>query len=109
MALTDQWYLQYGEEVWRNLTGEALAAMGTTHTEARNAFEAALGWCAISVPYAEGLLLSSLVTQAQAVGLLPLLWPRHSHPLGPVFPDRVALRLDALHGLLHCGAPAAAR
>lgn len=44
VALTDQWYLQYGEEAWRAQTAVALAKMDTVHVEARNQFDATLGW-----------------------------------------------------------------
>ena len=44
VALTDQWYLQYGEESWRAQTAAALEKMDTVHSEARNQFEATLGW-----------------------------------------------------------------
>lgn len=44
VALTDQWYLEYGEEEWRKLAVECLAKMETYHEETRRAFEHTLGW-----------------------------------------------------------------
>jgi len=44
VALTDQWYLQYGEDSWRELTLGCLSQMDTVHSEARNAFEGTLSW-----------------------------------------------------------------
>ena len=44
VALTDQWYLTYGEEEWAAATRECLAAMDTFSPEARNAFQHTLGW-----------------------------------------------------------------
>ncbi|GHP08052.1 hypothetical protein PPROV_000679400 [Pycnococcus provasolii] len=44
VALTDQWYITYGEEKWREVTEKLLANMETYHSEARNSFEYTLGW-----------------------------------------------------------------
>ena len=44
VALTDQWYLQYGEAGWRERTALALSRMETVHPEARSQFEGTLGW-----------------------------------------------------------------
>lgn len=44
VALTDQWYLEYGEEEWRRLALDCLARMETYHEETRHAFEGTLGW-----------------------------------------------------------------
>lgn len=44
VALTDQWYLQYGETAWRERTLGALAVMDTVHPEARSQFEGTLDW-----------------------------------------------------------------
>jgi len=44
VALTDQWYLTYGEEEWAAATRECLAGMETFGPEARHAFEHTLGW-----------------------------------------------------------------
>ncbi len=44
VALTDQWYLEYGEEQWRARAEKCLANMNTYHDEARRAFESTLGW-----------------------------------------------------------------
>lgn len=44
VALTDQWYLTYGEDAWRAATERALASMETFHDEARHAFSHTLGW-----------------------------------------------------------------
>ena len=44
VALTDQWYLEYGEEQWRARAEKCLAGMNTYHDEARRAFESTLGW-----------------------------------------------------------------
>ncbi|KAG0562416.1 hypothetical protein KC19_9G144200 [Ceratodon purpureus] len=44
VALTDQWYLLYGEEEWRTLTEGCLKGMELYNDEARNGFEHTLGW-----------------------------------------------------------------
>lgn len=44
VALMDQWYLDYGEPVWRAEAEKALARMETYHQETRNAFEGVLAW-----------------------------------------------------------------
>eukprot|EP00898_Chlorokybus_atmophyticus_P008880 jgi/Chlat1/8994/Chrsp94S08281 len=44
VALTDQWYVTYGEEEWRDLAMKALSKMELYHEEARNQFEHTLGW-----------------------------------------------------------------
>lgn len=43
MALCDQWYLDYGETVWRARTTEALEKTDTFHDEVRKNFIATLG------------------------------------------------------------------
>ena len=44
VALTDQWYLEYGEEGWRQKAEKCLANMNTFHKESRAAFEHTLSW-----------------------------------------------------------------
>lgn len=44
VALTDQWYLQYGEEKWRAVTQGALDSMDTKNDETRNQFNGTMGW-----------------------------------------------------------------
>ncbi|KXZ46771.1 hypothetical protein GPECTOR_41g736 [Gonium pectorale] len=44
VALTDQWYMTYGEEEWAASTREALARIETYSDEARNQFAHCLGW-----------------------------------------------------------------
>ncbi|GMH38163.1 hypothetical protein BSKO_06047 [Bryopsis sp. KO-2023] len=44
VALTDQWYITYGEEEWAKLTKECLDEMDTHGSEARANFEHTLGW-----------------------------------------------------------------
>ncbi|KAJ2785278.1 cytosolic leucyl tRNA synthetase [Coemansia javaensis] len=44
VALCDQWYLDYGEDAWKALTEECLAAMDTHGDETRRQLEIALGW-----------------------------------------------------------------
>ncbi|KAL3159318.1 hypothetical protein ABBQ32_011271 [Trebouxia sp. C0010 RCD-2024] len=44
VALTDQWYLTYGEEHWKSLTEQALQQMNTYSDEARHQFQHCLGW-----------------------------------------------------------------
>lgn len=38
VALTDQWYLAYGEDAWREATLRALKGMETYSEECRHAF-----------------------------------------------------------------------
>eukprot|EP00850_Spirogloea_muscicola_P017139 SM000144S00687 [mRNA] locus=s144:372085:383178:+ [translate_table: standard] len=44
VALTDQWYLTYGEEEWRGLAEECLKVMELYAEETRHGFEHTLGW-----------------------------------------------------------------
>ncbi len=43
VALTDQWYLTYGEEEWQALTKRALDTMELYSDEARHSFEHTVG------------------------------------------------------------------
>jgi len=71
VALTDQWYLTYGEEEWQALTKRALEDLETYSDDARNNFNHILGWlkwwaCSRSfglgtrVPWDEQFLIESL-------------------------------------------------
>ncbi|GFH22719.1 tRNA-synt_1 domain-containing protein, partial [Haematococcus lacustris] len=71
VALTDQWYMTFGEEEWQALTREALASLETFSEETRHSFEYTLGWmkswaCSRSfglgtrVPWDEQFLIESL-------------------------------------------------
>jgi len=71
VALTDQWYITYGEEEWQGLTRRALDGMETYSDEARNSFNHTLGWlkawgCSRSfglgtrMPWDEQFLIESL-------------------------------------------------
>lgn len=44
VALTDQWYLLYGEEEWKTLSEECLKGMELYNDETRHGFEHTLGW-----------------------------------------------------------------
>ncbi|GMH30927.1 hypothetical protein Nepgr_032770 [Nepenthes gracilis] len=44
VALTDQWYLTYGESEWKKLTEECLADMNLYSDETRHGFEHTLSW-----------------------------------------------------------------
>jgi leucyl-tRNA synthetase len=44
VALSDQWYLDYGEEKWLALTKKALKGIDCYHDEVQHQFESALGW-----------------------------------------------------------------
>eukprot|EP00882_Tetradesmus_deserticola_P006429 GHRQ01006765.1.p1 GENE.GHRQ01006765.1~~GHRQ01006765.1.p1 ORF type:complete len:1052 (+),score=503.60 GHRQ01006765.1:66-3221(+) len=44
VALTDQWYLVYGEEAWHAATAAALEAMECYSEETKNGFRHCLGW-----------------------------------------------------------------
>lgn len=44
VSLEDQWYINYGEEVWKSQALECLASMETYGKETRNGFEAVLDW-----------------------------------------------------------------
>ncbi|KAH0833985.1 hypothetical protein J3R83DRAFT_11219 [Lanmaoa asiatica] len=44
VALMDQWYLDYGEPVWRAQTEKLLANMNTWTAETRNLYETTLAW-----------------------------------------------------------------
>ncbi|KAK9459301.1 uncharacterized protein V1516DRAFT_679531 [Lipomyces oligophaga] len=44
VSLEDQWYMDYGEESWKNETSELLHSMNTYSIESRHAFESVLEW-----------------------------------------------------------------
>lgn len=44
VSLEDQWYLDYGEENWKEQALSCLATMKTFHTETNNAFEGVFNW-----------------------------------------------------------------
>ena len=44
VALTDQWYLEYGEDAWKAKAEKCLENMNCYHDEARHSFEHTLGW-----------------------------------------------------------------
>ncbi|KAI1787323.1 leucine-tRNA ligase [Ganoderma leucocontextum] len=44
IALMDQWYLDYGEALWRAQAEKLVAKMETYNVETRNAFEGVLAW-----------------------------------------------------------------
>ncbi|KAK9450437.1 uncharacterized protein V1518DRAFT_413846 [Limtongia smithiae] len=44
VSLEDQWYIDYGEEEWKNETRGLLDHMNTYSTESRHAFEYTLNW-----------------------------------------------------------------
>lgn len=44
VALCDQWYLDYGDENWKNLTKKALEILNTHHPEVRRNLEFVIDW-----------------------------------------------------------------
>ncbi|GBG67828.1 hypothetical protein CBR_g949 [Chara braunii] len=71
VALTDQWYLTYGESEWKALTEKCLAKMNLYHEETRNMFGHTMSWlnqwaCSRSfglgtqLPWDEEFLIESL-------------------------------------------------
>ncbi|KAF7810405.1 leucine--tRNA ligase, cytoplasmic [Senna tora] len=71
VALTDQWYITYGETEWKKLADECLSSMNLYSDETRHGFEHTLGWlnqwaCSRSfglgthIPWDEQYLVESL-------------------------------------------------
>lgn len=71
VALTDQWYITYGEQEWKKLAEECLSNMNLYSDETRHGFEHTLGWlnqwaCSRSfglgtrIPWDEEFLVESL-------------------------------------------------
>lgn len=71
VALTDQWYITYGESEWKKLADECLSNMSLYSEETRHGFEHTLGWlnqwaCSRSfglgtrIPWDEQFLVESL-------------------------------------------------
>ncbi|KAL6847489.1 hypothetical protein ACP4OV_022515 [Aristida adscensionis] len=71
VALTDQWYITYGEAEWKQKAEKCLENMNTFSAETRNGFEHTLGWlnqwaCSRSfglgtrIPWDEQFLVESL-------------------------------------------------
>lgn len=44
VALCDQWFLNYGDEEWKNRVRKHLTSMELYHDEVRRNFEATLDW-----------------------------------------------------------------
>lgn len=44
VALCDQWYLDYGEETWKEQARQALSNINTFHEEVRKNFSGCLNW-----------------------------------------------------------------
>ncbi|KAI0759168.1 hypothetical protein BC629DRAFT_1550026 [Irpex lacteus] len=83
VALMDQWYLDYGEPVWRAEAEKLLAKMETYNAETRNGFEGVLAWlnkwaCARTYVPCESLSDSTIYMAYYTVpttctpGLLPI-------------------------------------
>ncbi|KAJ4757913.1 hypothetical protein LUZ62_068288 [Rhynchospora pubera] len=71
VALTDQWFITYGEEEWKRAAEDCLQMMNTYSLETRNAFEHTLSWlnqwaCSRSfglgtcIPWDQNFLVESL-------------------------------------------------
>ncbi|CAD6249899.1 unnamed protein product [Miscanthus lutarioriparius] len=100
VALTDQWYIIYGEAEWKQKAVRCLARMNTFSTDTRNGFEHTLGWlnqwaCSRSfglgtrIPWDEQFLVESLSDSTLYMAyytvahlLQNALLPEHHWPLG---------------------------
>uniref|UniRef100_A0A2P2JIN3 leucine--tRNA ligase n=1 Tax=Rhizophora mucronata TaxID=61149 RepID=A0A2P2JIN3_RHIMU len=119
VALTDQWYIIYGEQEWKKLAEECLSSMNLYSDETRHGFEHTLSWlnqwaCSRSfglgtrIPWDEEFLVESLsdstiymayYTVAHLLHNEDMYGSNNSHP---VRPEQIT---DEVWDFVICGGP----
>ncbi|GMH23076.1 hypothetical protein Nepgr_024919 [Nepenthes gracilis] len=119
VALTDQWYLTYGESEWKKLAEECLADMNLYSDETRHGFEYTLSWlnqwaCSRSfglgtrIPWDEQYLVESLSDSTIYMAYYTIAHLLHGgdmyglSPMNAVRPDQMT---DEIWDFVFCGGP----
>lgn len=92
VALCDQWYLDYGNEEWKNQVREALKNIETYHEESRRNFEATLDWLeghACSRSYGLGIYQSS--RHCIFLAIKETFFIRYQIAMGQSLPNRISI------------------
>ncbi|KAM7257744.1 hypothetical protein ACFE04_013485 [Oxalis oulophora] len=118
VALTDQWYITYGEEEWKRLSEECFASMNLYSDETRHGFEHTLGWlnqwaCSRSfglgtrIPWDPDFLVESLSDSTIYMAYYTVAHILHEHNMygkctGPIAPQQLT---DEVWEFIFCGGP----
>ncbi|KAF7730873.1 cytosolic leucyl tRNA synthetase [Apophysomyces ossiformis] len=107
VALLDQWYLDYGEEEWKQKTKKCLAQMETYAPETRHQFEQTLDWlnqwaCARSfglgtkLPWDTQFLVESLTDSTIYMAYYTVAHLLHEGSLNGATPGPAGIRADQM-------------
>ncbi|KAM6600288.1 hypothetical protein CsatA_019897 [Cannabis sativa] len=118
VALTDQWYITYGEEEWKKQAEECLSNMNLYSDETRHGFEHTLGWlnqwaCSRSfglgtrIPWDEQFLVESLSDSTIYMAYYTIAHLLHNDDMygtsrSPIKPEQMT---DEVWDFLFCGGP----
>ncbi|KAJ4717550.1 leucine--tRNA ligase, cytoplasmic-like [Melia azedarach] len=118
VALTDQWYIIYGEEEWKKLAEDCLSNMNLYHDETRHGFEHTLSWlnqwaCSRSfglgtrIPWDPQFLVESLSDSTIYMAYYTVAHLLHNGDMfggttGPIEPGQMT---DEVWDFLFCGGP----
>ncbi|KAF3444183.1 hypothetical protein FNV43_RR13873 [Rhamnella rubrinervis] len=118
VALTDQWYITYGEQEWRNLAEECLSNMNLYSDESRHGFQHTLSWlnqwaCSRSfglgtrIPWDEEYLVESLSDSTIYMAYYTIAHLLHNEDMygtsrSPVGPEQMK---DEVWDYIFCGGP----
>ncbi|KAL8160934.1 hypothetical protein V2J09_012423 [Rumex salicifolius] len=118
VALTDQWYITYGESEWKKLAEECLASMNLFSDETKHGFEHTLSWlnqwaCSRSfglgsrIPWDEQFLVESLSDSTIYMAYYTIAHLLHEGDIygGSTNPIRPEQMTDEIWDFLFCGGP----
>ncbi|OMP01193.1 Aminoacyl-tRNA synthetase, class Ia [Corchorus olitorius] len=118
VALTDQWYITYGEDDWLKLVEECLSNMNLYSDETKHAFEHTLNWlkqwaCSRSfglgtrIPWDEDFLVESLSDSTIYMAYYTVAHLLHNGDMYGTSADRIepAQMTDEVWDFLFCGGP----
>ncbi|KAJ4846934.1 hypothetical protein Tsubulata_010336 [Turnera subulata] len=119
VALTDQWYITYGEPEWRKLTEECLASMNCYFDETRHIFEHTLSWlnqwaCSRSfglgtrIPWDKEFLVESLSDSTLYMAYYTVAHLLHNNDMygaNKNHPVKAEQMTDEVWDFIFCGAP----
>ncbi|GAV63288.1 tRNA-synt_1 domain-containing protein/Anticodon_1 domain-containing protein [Cephalotus follicularis] len=118
VALTDQWYITYGEAEWKKLTRECLASMNLYSDETKHVFEHTLDWlnqwaCSRSfglgtrIPFDPQFLVESLSDSTIYMAYYTVAHMLHNEDMygkskSPINPEQMT---DEVWDFIFCGGP----
>ncbi|PON97504.1 Leucyl-tRNA synthetase, class Ia, archaeal/eukaryotic cytosolic [Trema orientale] len=118
VALTDQWYITYGEPEWKKLAEECLSNMNLYSDETRHGFEHTLSWlnqwaCSRSfglgtrIPWDEQFLVESLSDSTIYMAYYTIAHLLHNEDMygtsrSPITPEQLT---DEVWDFIFCGGP----